>query len=78
MDHCKALKLDLIGVSYHVGSGCTDIPTYLSAVHLARRTFDEADKRGFKFTLLDIGGGWYAARCPKYSNSALFNFAISF
>ena len=35
-----------------------DAPVYAKAIHLARQLFDFADKIGYRFTLLDIGGGF--------------------
>jgi len=58
IDQCKNLAADLIGVSFHVGSGCFSSMAWISAIDLARKVFDEAEKIGFKMTLLDIGGGW--------------------
>jgi len=52
------LKLNLIGVSFHVGSGCYDTISYTNALLLARQVFDLAEDYGFRFTLLDIGGGF--------------------
>jgi len=55
---CKNLGASLIGVSFHVGSGCFSSMAWIDAISLARRVFDEAEKEGFDMTLLDIGGGW--------------------
>lgn len=52
------LKLNVIGVSFHVGSGCYDAIAYATAVSAARGVFDLAGQVGFKFTMLDIGGGF--------------------
>jgi ornithine decarboxylase len=54
----KELKLDIIGVSFHVGSGCYDPSVYADAVMLARTVFDLGREVGYTFTLLDIGGGF--------------------
>jgi len=54
----KELGLNLIGVSFHVGSGCYDAKAYLKAITLSRDVFNLAEEHGFKFSLLDIGGGW--------------------
>jgi len=56
--HAKKSNADLIGVSFHVGSGCFSSMAWIDAIALARRVFDEAEKVGFKMSLLDIGGGW--------------------
>lgn len=48
----------LIGISFHVGSGCQDIPIYGEAIATARKLFDFAESVGFNLRLLDIGGGF--------------------
>lgn len=40
LEQAKALGLDVIGVSFHVGSGCTDPDTYSQAIADARCVFD--------------------------------------
>jgi ornithine decarboxylase len=52
------LNLNIIGVSFHVGSGCTDASAYNDAIKRARAVFDEAKDFGFCFNFLDIGGGF--------------------
>jgi len=54
----RKLKLKLIGVSFHVGSGCFDAVAYEHALQLSREAFDLAKLYGYEFTLLDIGGGY--------------------
>uniref|UniRef100_A0A672YKD0 ornithine decarboxylase n=1 Tax=Sphaeramia orbicularis TaxID=375764 RepID=A0A672YKD0_9TELE len=46
LERCKELDLEVIGVSFHVGSG------------YARHVFDTAVLLGFQMRLLDIGGGF--------------------
>ncbi|XP_043685376.1 ornithine decarboxylase-like [Vespula pensylvanica] len=52
------LNLDVVGISFHVGSGCQDPPVYQRAIHHARLLFDLASDLGFNPYLLDIGGGY--------------------
>lgn len=40
LERAKDLGLDVIGVSFHVGSGCTDPETYSQAISDARYVFD--------------------------------------
>lgn len=54
----KELDLNVIGVSFHVGSGCLDEHAFGDAVLRARAVFDQAEALGFNFTLLDVGGGF--------------------
>lgn len=52
------LKLKVIGVSFHVGSGCTDATAYEDAIKRSREVFEEGREFGFAFNFLDIGGGF--------------------
>ncbi len=56
----KAVSLGLkpVGLSFHVGSQCTNVENYLKALEVASVIFDEASKQGLKLNLLDIGGGF--------------------
>jgi ornithine decarboxylase len=54
----KELCLDVVGVSFHVGSGCYDPDSFRDAVLRARRAFDMGREAGFEFDLLDVGGGY--------------------
>lgn len=54
----KELGLNVVGVSFHVGSGCEDAKTYHRAIKAARDLFDYAEQIGYNFDLLDIGGGF--------------------
>ncbi|KAJ3290194.1 hypothetical protein HK104_006947 [Borealophlyctis nickersoniae] len=54
----RELEMDVIGISFHVGSGCFDARAFGEAVVLARKAFDLGTAQGFHFTLLDVGGGF--------------------
>ncbi len=56
--HDKNLVVE--GLSFHVGSQCTNPQNYSQALHLAASVFAEAKSRGFDLKLLDIGGGFPA------------------
>lgn len=58
----KALELNVVGVSFHVGSGCREPTVFRRAIASARKVFNEAKDLGFKPDLLDIGGGFPGAR----------------
>jgi len=61
---CRELNLDLIGVSFHVGSGCRDVSQYSNSISDARDIFNLGAQQGFNMNLLDIGGGF-----PGYPSS---------
>lgn len=54
----RELGLEVIGISFHVGSGCMDPPVYAKAIYTSKKLFDFAKQLGFNFNLLDIGGGF--------------------
>jgi ornithine decarboxylase len=52
------LGLDLIGLSFHVGSGCLSADAFVEAVRYAHSVYCMAQEMGINMTLLDIGGGF--------------------
>jgi len=54
----QALNLNVAGVSFHVGSGCMSVNSFIAAIRSAHRVFQRAPHFGFNFTTLDLGGGW--------------------
>ena len=58
LERAQSLGLEVVGVHFHVGSGCTEAAAYRQALLTARRVFDEASALGMHFELLDIGGGF--------------------
>jgi ornithine decarboxylase len=54
----KSLGLRPIGVSFHVGSQCTNVENYLHALDISSVIFDEAKRVGVPLSVLDIGGGF--------------------
>ncbi|XP_046682080.1 ornithine decarboxylase-like [Homalodisca vitripennis] len=52
------LGVNVIGISFHVGSGCQDPPVFRRAISAARNLFDLGSQLGFNMHLLDIGGGY--------------------
>jgi len=61
------------GLSFHVGSQCTNPANYIQAIHLCAEVFAEAKTKGFNLKLLDIGGGFpaaYDSSVPKFGDLA--------
>jgi ornithine decarboxylase len=55
----KSLNLNLVGVSFHVGSGCRDPLGYAAGLKGAQVVFDEWVELGMPpMTMVDIGGGF--------------------
>lgn len=59
LNAAKTHGMQVVGVSFHVGSGCRDASRYGLALKDAKEIFIMAEKEyGFKMNLLDIGGGF--------------------
>lgn len=52
------LGVNVVGVSFHVGSGATNPCAFSQAIAAARDAWDVALELGFSMQLLDIGGGF--------------------
>jgi ornithine decarboxylase len=68
----QSLGLDVVGVSFHVGSGCGDPSAFYQAISSAKMVFDFGASLGYNFHVLDIGGGYpgnKGASIDKVSNS---------
>jgi ornithine decarboxylase len=53
----KALGLKPEGISFHVGSQCTNWENYQRAFEAAHAIMNDARRRGIPFNIVDIGGG---------------------
>ncbi|XP_032362730.1 ornithine decarboxylase [Etheostoma spectabile] len=60
LERAGELGSEIIGLSFHVGSGCTGGSVFKQAIADARHVFDMANLLGFQMRLLDIGGGFSA------------------
>lgn len=58
LERAKDMGLQVVGVSFHVGSACKNLAAYADAIATARHIFDVAELMGFHMELLDIGGGF--------------------
>ncbi|KAL2136770.1 hypothetical protein VTI74DRAFT_1422 [Chaetomium olivicolor] len=54
----RELGLNVVGVSFHVGSGASDPGAFLKAVQDAHVVFQQAAAHGFNLKTLDVGGGF--------------------
>jgi len=63
----KEMGLNVVGLSFHVGSGQQTIEAYIDALDRARSVFDMAEGLGMKLKVLDIGGGF-----PGFDDDEVF------
>ncbi len=67
------LGLKVEGLSFHVGSQCTNFENYVSALSITSQIFNEARKRGYELDIIDIGGGFpvlYDYNVPRFEKLA--------
>ena len=59
----EAFKLGLVveGLSFHVGSQCTNFENFVQALNAAAAVIKESGERGREIKILDMGGGFPAA-----------------
>jgi len=55
---CKKLDMQLSGVTFHVGSQCTNINNWLEGIRAAKAIFTQLRAQGFSPELLNLGGGY--------------------
>ncbi|MDP2755108.1 MAG: type III PLP-dependent enzyme, partial [Nitrospirota bacterium] len=56
--YAKEKGINPIGITFHVGSQCTNVYNWNIALDKAKALWDMAEKNGIKLTLLNIGGGY--------------------
>ncbi|OWR48871.1 ornithine decarboxylase, partial [Danaus plexippus plexippus] len=52
------LGLNVVGISFHAGSGAGESAVYSRGIRLARALFEAGDAAGHRMSLLDLGGGF--------------------
>lgn len=70
LELAKTLNIDVVGVSFHVGSGCYSADPYRRAIQDAKKIFIRARELDIVMNILDIGGGF-----PGYDNETI-SFSI--
>ena len=58
LKRASMLKLTIMGISFHVGSGASSPKAYSLAIQEAREFYDLAEMYGYRIKVLDIGGGF--------------------
>jgi ornithine decarboxylase len=63
------MRLVVEGISFHVGSQCTNFDNFTAALDITSQIFHDARKKGFNLNLVDIGGGFpvpYDPQVPEF------------
>ncbi|MFA5553735.1 MAG: type III PLP-dependent enzyme [Phycisphaerae bacterium] len=61
------------GLSFHVGSQCTNFNNYTSALQITSEIFHDCRKKGYNTKIVDIGGGFpvpYDSQVPQFKQLA--------
>jgi ornithine decarboxylase len=67
------LGLTVEGLSFHVGSQCTNFDNYASALQITSEIFNDCRKKGYNTRIVDIGGGFpvpYNSQVPRFEQLA--------
>jgi len=67
LKEAKEMGLNVVGVSFHVGSGQQTVEAYIDALDRAKAVFEMAESLGMKLSVLDIGGGF-----PGFDDDEVF------
>ena len=54
----KTLKLNVVGFSFHVGSGCSSATSFYEAIRDCKSATDIANDLGISISIIDLGGGF--------------------
>jgi ornithine decarboxylase len=68
LHQAKFMELNIVGVSFHVGSGCEDPCVYKSALRDCKTVYDNAKTLGFNINIIDIGGGFVGDDNQKFES----------
>ncbi|NP_001280679.1 antizyme inhibitor 2 [Chinchilla lanigera] len=58
LENAKKSHMEVVGVSFHVGSGCLDPQVYAQSIAEARLVFEIGAELGHTMHILDLGGGF--------------------
>jgi len=69
IEQALAIGFVVEGLSFHVGSQCSNFENYMQALQISASIFEESGSRGHKIKILDIGGGFpvqYHSEVPPF------------
>jgi ornithine decarboxylase len=79
--YAKKMGFNVEGLSFHVGSQCSNFDNYIQAFEITHKIFEQTKEIGLNLTLLDIGGGFpvpYEENVPPFENlSKIINQKIA-
>lgn len=73
INYAKKFGFEVEGLSFHVGSQCSNFDNYIQAFEISHNIFKQAKEIGHELRLLDIGGGFpvpYDENVPSFEDLA--------
>ncbi|KAL2772932.1 antizyme inhibitor 2 isoform 3 [Daubentonia madagascariensis] len=58
LENAKRSHVEVVGVSFHIGSGCPNPQAYAQSIADARLVFEMGTELGHRMHILDLGGGF--------------------
>lgn len=74
LKQARNLNLDVVGVCFHVGSGCGEPEAFGRSIAAASELFELGRQFGFDMRLLDIGGGFHGRKNSSLDEVSLWKF----
>jgi ornithine decarboxylase len=71
--YANKMGFNVDGLSFHVGSQCSNYDNYIEAFRIASQIFEDSERIGNNLTILDIGGGFpvpYNNQVPSFEDLA--------
>ncbi|XP_066494525.1 antizyme inhibitor 2 [Tiliqua scincoides] len=65
LEMAKDMNVEVVGISFHIGSSCTDPQIFTQSIADARLVFEMGAELGYKMCLLDLGVGFPGAEESK-------------
>ncbi|CAG4951464.1 unnamed protein product [Parnassius apollo] len=70
LEEAAELQLQVVGVAFHVGSGCSSVDSYEKGLCCVKALFEHEAKAGRKMKIVDIGGGFLSDRTDRIDEVA--------
>lgn len=77
LQRASELSMNVIGISFHIGSGASNPRAFTTAIANSRKLYDIGKTYGFNMNLIDIGGGFSQknfAAMSKSINEAILKY----
>lgn len=77
VDYCVEHNINLRGISFHVGSQCSNADNWVAGINISRVVFDYMISKGLSPDFIDIGGGYPVQHTTKVATIDHIGSAIN-